>query len=272
VLSNPRSSAENEGQSSLSDFQEENEDRSSPLPVADYPQMNFTQMHERLRLELLRRIQRGTLSVSLLARQTGFGQSHLSNFLHSRRQLSLEALDRILAAQHMTAGDLLPATFQSERLAEDGESSVIPVVSHAAAMFEPFIRPSAAHGVLRLPAGLPQSLRTRVSNQRRAWQRFVAVRIPGADALPMEPLVLPEAITLIDRHYISLTPYRPNRPNLYAVRHGAHLTLRYVDFVSNRLVLRPHNIGFPVDLLEINPGETPNELIVGRIALILNEP
>ena len=55
-------------------------------------------MHERLRLELLRRIQRDTLSVSLLSRQTGFGQSHLSNFLRSRRQLSLEAIDRVLFA------------------------------------------------------------------------------------------------------------------------------------------------------------------------------
>ena len=79
--------------------------------------MNFTQMHERLRLELLRRIQRGTLSVSLLARQTGFGQSHLSNFLHNRRQLSLEAMDRILAAQHLAAADLLPATYQAGAIA-----------------------------------------------------------------------------------------------------------------------------------------------------------
>ena len=55
------------------------------LLVADFPQMNFTQMHERLRLELLRRIQRGTLSVSLLSRQTGFGQAHLSNFLNRKR-------------------------------------------------------------------------------------------------------------------------------------------------------------------------------------------
>ena len=93
---------------------------SSPLPVADFPQMNFTQMHERLRLELLRRIQRGTVSVSLLARQTGFGQAHLSNFLHSRRQLSLEAMDRILAAQHLTAADLLPAMHQAGALAGGG--------------------------------------------------------------------------------------------------------------------------------------------------------
>ncbi len=138
--------------------------------------MNFTQMHERLRQELLRRIQRGTVSVSLLARQTGFGQSHLSNFLHNRRQLSLEAMDLILAAQHMTAGDLLPAVYQREVLTTDGESSAVPVVSHAAALFEPFIRPSAAQSMLHLPSGLLQSIRTRVSNTRRAWQRFVPNR------------------------------------------------------------------------------------------------
>jgi hypothetical protein len=146
------------------------------------------------------------------------------------------------------------------------------VVSHAAALTEPFIRPSAVQTILHLPAGLLQPIRARASNSRQAWQRFVAVRIPAADALHMEPLVLPEAITLIDRHYTSLLPYRPHRPNLYAVRHGAHLALRYVDFVSNRLVLRPHTIAFPVDLIEIDPGESPNDLIAGRIVLILNEP
>ncbi len=229
-------------------------------------------MHERLRLELLRRIQRGTVSVSLLARQTGLGQSHLSNFLHNRRQLSLEAMDRVLAAQHLTAADLLPAMHQAAALPADGESSMIPVVSHAAALFEPYIRPSAIQSMLHLPAGVLQTIRTRVSNHRRAWQRFVAVRIPAADALPMEPLVLPDAIALIDRHYNSLMPYRPDRPNLYAIRHGSHLTLRYVDFLSNRLVLRPHNIAFPVDLIEVDPGESPGDLIAGRIALILNEP
>ena len=85
-----------------------------PLLAASFPQMNFTQMHERLRLELLRRIQRGTVSVSLLGRQSGFGQAHLSNFLHGRRQLSLDAMDRILAAQHLTVADLLPSVHRTE--------------------------------------------------------------------------------------------------------------------------------------------------------------
>lgn len=234
--------------------------------------MNFTQMHERLRLELLRRIQRGTLSVSLLARQTGFGQAHLSNFLHSRRQLSLEAMDRILAVQHLGIEDLLPA---SKRLGapvlDDEESAAVPIVSHATALFEPVVRPSAVQAVMHLPARALQGIRARASTPRRAWQRFVAVRIAAAEALPMEPLVLPEALVLIDRHYNSLMVYRPNRANLYAVRQGSHLTLRYVDFLTNRLVLRPHNIAFPVDLLEVDPDGTPGELLAGRVALILNE-
>ena len=239
--------------------------------VANYPQMNFTQMHERLRLELLRRIQRGTVSVSLLARQTGFGQAHISNFLHSRRQLSLEAMDRILAAQHLAAADLLPVLHRAGDSHAEVESSSVPIVSHAVALFEPYIRPAAVQSMFRLPAGVLQSLPTRVSNPRRTWQRFVAVRIPSADALAMDPLVLPEAIVLIDRHYNQLAPYRPNRPNVYAVRHGAHLTLRYVDFLLNRLVLRPHNSAFPVDLVEVGPGESPGEMLAGRVALIVNE-
>jgi hypothetical protein len=242
------------------------------LLVADFSQMNFTQMHERLRLELLRRIERGTLSVSLLARQTGFGQPHLSNFLHHRRQLSLEAIDRVLAAQHLTAADLLPVLRPPDSLPADWEGSSVPVVTHHAALFEPHIRASQAQFLLHLPAGTLQSVRTRVSTTRRAWERFVAVRIPAADAPPMDPLVLPDAIALLDRHYTALTPYRVNRPNLYAVRHGAHLTLRYVDFVSNRLVLRPHNISYPVDLIEVDPDESPYDLIAGRVSLILNEP
>ena len=228
-------------------------------------------MHERLRQELLRRIERGTLSVSLLARQTGLGQSHLSNYLHNRRRLSLEAIDRVLAAQHLTAADLLPALQQPGMASGDGEGSTVPVVSHHAALFEPYIRPSVAQGMMHLPVGVLDHMHARAPNSRRAWERFVAVRISSADSLPMEPLVLPEAIALLDRHYNSLIPYRPNRPNLFAVRHGSQLTLRYVDFVAHRLVLRPHNLMFPVDLIEVEPNEAPGDLIAGRVALILNE-
>ena len=234
------------------------------------PQMNFAQLHERLRHELLRRIQRGSLSVSLLARQTGLAQAHLSNFLHVRRRLSLQAVDRVLAAQHLTATDLLGVAGRIVPHANSGHDSV-PVVSHAVALFDPHVRPTAVQGMLHLPSGILVSLHPRPAQSRRTWERFVAVRISSAESLAMEPLVLPNALVLIDRQYNSLLPYRPSRANVYAVGHGAHLRLRFVDFLQNRLVLRPNNLAFPVDLLEVAPGEAPADLIAGRVALILNE-
>src|SRR5277367_5298473 len=99
--------------------------------------MNFSQLQDRVRSELLRRIDRGTLSVSLLARQTGLGQSHLSNFLHARRGLSMATLDRILAALRLTVEDLLPAPRERRGTLLDnqaGEVSQIPLVSHSVAL------------------------------------------------------------------------------------------------------------------------------------------
>jgi hypothetical protein len=179
-------------------------------------------------------------------------------------------MDRVMTAQHMDARDLLPATGQSISWQSEEESSAIPVVSHAAALFEPFIRPSAIQEILHMPSGVLQSCRARVTANHRSWQRFVAVRVSAEDAAPMEPLIMPNAIALIDRHYNSMMVYRPDRPNLYAVRHGAHLTLRYADYLANRLVLRPHNITFPVDLIEIEPGESPSDMLAGRVVFILN--
>jgi hypothetical protein len=231
--------------------------------------MNFSQMHERLRLELLRRIQRGTLSVSLLARQTGYGQPHLSNFLGGKRQLSLEGLDRILLAQQLTATDLVPS-----RRAPDGDGEDLinlPLVSHATAMYEPQVRPGAVQKLLQVPGGLLERTHARPSASRRAWHRFVAIQIPALDVIAMDPILLPDCVVLLDRHYNSLLQYRPARPNLYAVRHDTRLKVRYADYQAGRLLLRPHNRAAPVDLLDPGPGESPGDLIAGRVILVMNE-
>ena len=232
--------------------------------------MNFTQMHERLRLEMLRRIERGTLSVSLLARQTGFVQSHVSNFLRRRRQLSLEGIDRVLSAQHMGADELLPMNASSS--IQPGESPAqIPLVSHAAAMHEPVIRQSAVHSRVWVPWGPLQAARSWPTRQRENWERFVAIMVTGADAIAMSPLVQADGIAVLDRHYNSLTPYRVSHPNLYAMRMNMRLKLRYADFALGRIVLRPHNRAIPVELTDMEPGETPSDLIIGRVIFILNE-
>jgi hypothetical protein len=45
-----------------------------------------------------------------------------------------------------------------------------------------------------------------------------------------------------------------------------------VEFLANRLVLRPQSLAFPVELIEIDPGTSPSDLIAGRVALLVNKP
>lgn len=239
--------------------------------------MNFSQLQERVRAELLRRISRGTLSVSLLARQTGLGQPHLSNFLHGRRQLSLTALDKLLRAQQLVISDLLPSArgrgspLLSEQIGEVGQ---VPLVSHSVALFEPYVRATSVQRMLEFPAETLRSLRPRCTPARRQWERFVAVRLSALDVFGMEPLLLPEAVLVLDRHYNSFAPYRgatSTLPHLYAVRNHQRLCIRYVDFLASRLFLRTHQPDIPAELLEPVGEETPNDLLSGRVALIVNE-
>jgi len=231
--------------------------------------MNFSEMHDRLRLQILRRIQRGTASVSLLARQTGIGHSHLSNFLNRKRQLSLEAADRVMTAQRISATDLLSTAEHAHSVAE--ESALIPVVSHAAALFEPNIRVSAERDVIHVPERLLRSARAQPTVKQRSWQRFVAIIAGSGEAQAMAPVLMPDAIVLLDRHYNSLMPYRPGRPTLYAIRYHNHLRLRYAELGLNRLVLRPHNLASPIELIELEYDQSPRDLVAGRVALVMNE-
>ena len=99
--------------------------------------MNFSQLHEQLRLELLRRIERGVLTGTLLARQTGLKPAHISNFLHGRRNLSQSALDRVLAAQSFSIESLLPVAKEQNAQSKKSDPSLqfkVPLISQAMAM------------------------------------------------------------------------------------------------------------------------------------------
>src|SRR5258708_9644643 len=108
--------------------------------------MNFQDLHELLRLELLRRIERGTLTGSRLAHQAGFQQAHISNFLNRKRSLSLEGLDRVLASQNLSIDQILPVELAASHSAPveiTDPVEIIPVVSPSAAMDDARISPSA---------------------------------------------------------------------------------------------------------------------------------
>jgi hypothetical protein len=231
--------------------------------------MNFSEMHERLRRQLMHRIQRGSATVSLLSRQTGLGTSHISNFLLGKRHLSLEAADRVMAAQHISAADLLSSAEQRSSVSE--ESALVPVVSHGAAMHEAHIRPAAVQEWVHLPQRLLRSARAQPSVKRKAWQRFVAVAIAAEEAACMHPMVSPGALVLLDRHYNSLTPYQADRQTLYGVRAGHALKIRYVALAQGQLVLRPQILDSPLEYIDVEEDCSPRDSIAGRVVVVVNE-
>lgn len=234
--------------------------------------MNFQDLHELLRLELQRRIERGSLTGSRLAHQAGFQQAHISNFLNRKRSLSLEGLDRVLASQNLTIDQILPLDLAASAPPQIKEPvDIIPVVSPSAAMDDARIAESAILETIQVSASRLHDNRARVSTKRSNWQRFLAIRADAQQSAAMEPLLVAGTIAVLDRHYNSLAPYRAHQPTLYAVRCGAALLLRFVDFDKGCLILRPYSRGFPVQLLPLASHESPADYIVGRVCLVFSE-
>lgn len=234
--------------------------------------MNFQDLHELLRLELLRRIELGTLTGTGLARQAGFRQAHISNFLNRKRALSLDGLDRVLAAQNLTVDQIMPLEFSAAASPPASDPiDAIPVVSPSAAMDEAQIWPGSVIETIHVSVSRLQDNHARPSLKCARWQRFLAVRADEQQTAAMEPMIVAGAIVVLDRHYNSLAPYRAHQRTLYAVRCGAGLVLRYVEFDDGRLILRPLSLAFPVQLLALGPHESPADYIVGRVCLVVSE-
>ena len=87
----------------------------------------------------------------------------------------------------------------------------------------------------------------------------------------MSPVLTPDAIVVLDRDYNSLVPYLPPRPSLYAVNITGDLSFRYVGFEADHLILRPHALEHPVELLNLGVAESPSSYIVGRVCLCISE-
>ena len=234
--------------------------------------MTFQKLHEALRKELARRIENGTLTGTALARQVGFRQAHISNFLNKKRSLSLEGLDRVLAAQHLTVDQLMPLELQASAETHSAEPmESIPVVTATAAMEEPTVRLGSVIETVQVPASRLRDSRSRVATKYAHWQRFVAVRADQQQAAAMDPMLTSGATVVLDRHYNSLAPYRGQQRTLYGVRHAAGLKLRFVEYDDDRLLLRPLKLEFPVELVPLRPKESPADYIVGRVCLVVSE-
>ncbi|HLK33488.1 MAG TPA: LexA family transcriptional regulator [Terriglobales bacterium] len=234
--------------------------------------MDFRGLQENLRQLLLRRIRAGDLSGMQLARQAGLRQPHISNFLHCRRGLSLDALDRVLQVERLSVLDLLDAEELARHArilppAEDEFENIILLKSDLLAA-QPCLTFDQVADFLKVSKRFLRRLRPAMDGDRSHWQRFIFLRAGGREGHSMYPRLLPGACVLVDRHYNSLLPYHRDEHNMYAVLHEARRFLCYVEQHDSRLILRPENRAYPDHILPLAPGKSSADYIVGRICSI----
>ena len=234
--------------------------------------MKFKALQENLRKAMRKRIDKGDLTGLKLAQQTGFEQAHISNFLNSKRSLSLEGMDKVLNVQHLSVLDLLDPSEINKRASitppSKDEFEDVLMAEGPIAAGEPLIINENVKDILKFKKSFLRRLRPSVQGSRDEWRRYVLVKVDSRDGTSMYPRLMPGCIVLIDRHYNSLEPYRKNEQNMYAVKKDGGLTIKYVEMVGNSLVLRPHNQSWPIQVIPVQEGETYGDHIVGRICYV----
>jgi hypothetical protein len=236
------------------------------------PPMKFKLLQDNLRKILWDRIEAGELTGLRLAQQTGYKQAHISNFLNRKRGLSIEGMDKVLQVQHLSVLDLLDPAEVNKRASilppgnDDFENVILTDCSIAAT--QPQIAAMHVQQILKFKKSFLHKLRAETEADRSSWQRFVLIKLDPRDAPAMSPRLTLGATLLVDRHYTSLKPYRKGELNLYAVLKNGFCTVRYVEVAGNQLVLRPHNLASPIEILEITEGKSSADYVVGRVCQV----
>ncbi len=235
--------------------------------------VDFERLNSQLREAVCARIASRQLTGLSLARKTGFRQAHISNYLHKRRGLSLEGMDRILSVLGISVLDLIPAGELSERLpkdAADREYEGIALVEPGA-LNDPQPQMRRIHELLKFKRNFLRRLRPDPVTPRGAWTRFLLFRASDDDGAAMYPRVLPRATLLVDRHYNSLRPYRRGDTNMYAVLKDQSVMVRNVEIAGKQLILRPDIKTHPLDFIPIAPGRGYGDYILGRVCHVAIE-
>jgi transcriptional regulator with XRE-family HTH domain len=238
----------------------------------DAMSINFRGLQERLRERLLAHINAGELSGLQLARATGFQQAHISNFLNRKRGLSLEAMDAVLHATHISLHDLFTGTPKPSRHPRtppiDSAAFVsIPIIDeeNSAATQVPN---SASRDTLELASSMVQRLQPAMHIPRPHWQRFVAIRVKSSDVAAMAPRLTRRTVAVIDRHHNLPATRKSGSPGMYLVRCPSGFHIRYLELSGDTVLARPHNPEFPCAILHPHDGPDPLASVIGRLCFL----
>jgi len=234
--------------------------------------MVISDLQNRLRLLIGRRIAAGEMTGAELARRAGFRQAHVSNFLNGRRGLSIETMDEVMRVLRVRVRDLMPRPRAGRRMAGGKERDYewVPVVEPRA-LLKPTIEPDEAVEFLCFKRTFLRRIRPEIAGNRARWQRFLLLKAEREAGASMRPRLAAGAMLLLDRHYNVLQSYRRHEPNLYVVKDGAQFVIRYVELQGRQLTLRPENQEWSLGCIRLGKGASPTDYIVGRVAHIAME-
>jgi transcriptional regulator with XRE-family HTH domain len=231
--------------------------------------MKFKVLQDNLRKTLWERIEDGGLTGLRLAKETGFRQAHISNFLNRKRGLSIEGMDKVLKVQSLSVLDLLDPGEVNKRASiqapSEDEFENVLLVSSAIAANQPLIVRMRVKDTLKFKKSFLRRLRPEMEGDRERWERFVLIRADAHEGMSMYPRLLPGATILIDRHYNSLKSYRKGESNMYAVARNGGCAVKYVELAGHHLVLRPHNPTYPVEVMPMEHGKSASDYLIGRV-------
>jgi hypothetical protein len=234
--------------------------------------MKFKLLQDNLRKTLRSRIAAGELTGLRLAKETGFKQAHISNFLNRKRGLSIEGMDKVLKVQALSVLDLVDPGEVNKRASihppSPDEFENVFLVTGAVAATHPLIMSMRVKEVLKFKKSFLKKLGPAIEGPREHWERFVLIRMDAHEGASMYPRLLPGVTALIDRHYNSLKPYRKGESNMYAVARNGTCTVKYVEEVGRHLVLRPHNQAYPVEVMPLAEGRTAADYLIGRVCYV----
>src|SRR3569832_434268 len=134
--------------------------------------MLVSQLEDSLRKMIRQRITAGVLTGTILARETGFQQAHISNFLNRRRGLSVEGFARMLEALGLSVTDMIPAVGAPTDSARENDD--VPMVSAEIANQPDFAARESAD-VLKFKRAFLRRVRPLSVGFRSDWKRFIIV-------------------------------------------------------------------------------------------------
>jgi hypothetical protein len=230
--------------------------------------MTLQDVQDQLRVHIRARIGRGELTGRALAAEASLPQGHLSNFLNSRRGLSLESMDRLMSALHLGVIDLMTPEELRAHIPPGRLSGVEPVamVSAEHAALARF-RDDQILERRNFNKSFLRKLKPDAAVDRSDWLRFVLIKLDRGSTSGFFPRST-AATLLVDRYYNSLQPYRRLHPNLYALNLAERCVAAYLSVCDNCLMLHPREPRQPIEVVRIEPGRSYWDYIVGRVCYV----